>query len=293
MGQKKRGFFCLTGWTGTVLLLLVSLTGQGLAQTENPAAKAVKSSPQMMPYVLHQSFPRNAGEGRPEQLFFDELARALFKDAGLSFSEQDQQPWKRAYQETLYGPRHVIYPTTRTTDRENDLKWAGPISRTFWNLYGRKDAGWTDQKLADIFASARIGVAMGSAREDYLRKRGAKNIVSVPRDDQLFAMLQAERIDVVAMGAASVDFFSNDPENQGIELGRLASYRVCYLYFALSKDSANGDVAKLQNSLEAFYQDGRFLAMRRDFDLSADPDSEFIQALADPKNRDIGCVDIE
>ncbi|WP_168173691.1 ABC transporter substrate-binding protein [Thalassospira sp. TSL5-1] len=226
-------------------------------------------------------------------MFFDAMARKLFEDAGLSFIEQPQQPWKRAYQETIYGPRHVIYPTTRTEEREDKLKWVGPISRTFWNLYSRKNSVWAGRKIADIFKSARIGVTLGSAREHYLRKRGAKNVVAVARDDQLFAMLNANRIDVLAMGFASIDFLTNDLKQPDIDIGLLTSYRVCYLYFALSKDSPNTDVMDLQNSLERFYQDGRFLAMRRKFDLNADPENYFIKAITDPKNRNVGCKDID
>ncbi|WP_147252960.1 ABC transporter substrate-binding protein [Thalassospira profundimaris] len=232
-------------------------------------------------------------EGRPEQLFFDAMARNLFEDAGLSFVEQPQQPWKRAYQETIYGPRHVIYPTTRTEDREDKLKWVGPISRTFWNLYSRKNSVWAGRSLAEIFKSARIGVAMGSAREHYLRKRGAQNVVAFARDEQLFAMLNADRVDVLAMGVPSIDFLTHSSEQPEIDIGRLTSYRVCYLYFALSKDSPDTDITDLQNSLEQFYRDGRFLAMRRKFDLNADPESNFIKAITNPENRNVGCKDID
>ncbi|WP_085578513.1 substrate-binding periplasmic protein [Thalassospira mesophila] len=283
MGQKKGRFFCVAKWASFSLVLMSFGVGCRAGAQTPPVSAGT-------PYILHQSYPQNAEEGRPEQLFFDELVRSLFKNAKLPFIEQLQQPWKRAYQETLYGPRHVVYPTTRTADRENELEWAGPISRTVWNLYGMKHAGWAGRQLADIFASARIGVAMGSAREDYLRSRGAKNIVAVQRDDQLLAMLLADRIDVLAMGASSLGFLTSDAEARAV--GRLASYRVCYLYVALSKDSPPGDVAKLQASLDRFYLDGHFLAMRRDFKLNADPHSDFIQSLLHPASHNIGCVDM-
>ncbi|WP_417842738.1 substrate-binding periplasmic protein [Thalassospira sp.] len=287
MGQKKGQLFCLAGRAGfIVVLMLCGFIGTALAE-----APSVSNT---IPYVLHQSYPNNADEGRPEQLFFDELARSVFKNAGLPFIEQDQQPWKRAYQETIYGPRHVIYPTTRTTDREDDLKWVGPVSRTVWNLYGLKNAGWAHRQPGDIFKSARIGVAMGSARENYLKLRGVKDIVAVQRDDQLLAMLLADRVDVLAMGASPLGFLKSDAENAAVQnVGRLASYRVCYLYFALSKDSPQTDVDKLQNSLDEFYRSGRFLRMRMGFDLNANPESDFIQAIQDPANRNVGCVDVE
>lgn len=287
MGQKKGPLFCLTKLMCCGLVLGAFGIGDR-ARAGTPPVSATT------PYILHQSYPKNGEEGRPEQLFFDALTRLLFKKAGLRFTEQVQQPWKRAYQETLYGPRHVLYPTTRTAAREDQLKWVGPISRTVWNLYGIKNAGWAGRKLGDIFASARIGVAMGSAREDYLKLRGAKNIVAVQHDDQLLAMLLSDRLDVVAMGAAPLGAaVSNNDVRDGVkDVGRLASYRVCYLYFALSKDSPQSDVAKLQTSLEELYRDGQFLELRRDFSLNADPESDFISSLHDPANHNVGCVDM-
>ena len=298
-GQVRYGFwglktgpgFCIG--IGVFALFLFAFTSLAQAELQFATLAEISIPEQTPPYILHQNFPRDVEEGRPEQLFFDALARTVFTDAGLSFIEQPQQPWKRAYQETLYGPRHVVYPTTRIEDRENKLKWVGPISRTVWNLYSLKNSVWENRKIADIFNSARIGVTLGSAREHYLRKRGAKHIVAVARDEQLFAMLNADRIDVLAMGVASIDFLTHDQDQPKIDIGRLASYRVCYLYFALSNDSPNSDVMDLQNSLERLYRNGHFLAMRRKFDLNADPKSEFIQSIIDPKNRQVGCEDID
>ncbi len=246
-----------------------------------------------VPYTIHLS--ENGVEAlRPEPGYFDEMVLSLFTKSGLSHIVAKQVPWKRVMEEALKGSRHVIYPTTRTIDRENSFKWVGPVSRTIWNLYGYADAKWQNMAFDDILKGARIGVLMGSAREPYLRERGAKYLVMVPREDLLLPMLQADRVDLIAIGGSVLRHYRNivDPTVQHRDIDGILPYRSCFLYLAISNDAALDDIIKLQITLDKYKQSGQFMKNRGKHGLSTNQNSSFLRAMLNLENNGVGCVDM-
>ncbi|MFH1805712.1 MAG: ABC transporter substrate-binding protein [Pseudomonadota bacterium] len=242
------------------------------------------------PYTLHLYEIDNTGP-RPDLAYFDTLARTVFDQAGLPHIEE-KNPWKRAYQATLSGPRQVIYPTTRTPDREDLFAWVGPVSRTVWSLYGLSDGPWRDMPFENVLSQARIGVAMGAAREDYLQQRGVTNLVSVPRQELLVPMLMAQRLDLVALG---ISHLRADLATHNIPANRISSmavYRICYLYLALSRDTPSDHLDALQKSLNRIKESGEFAKIRQKFGLESDEQGSFMQAMMNRGNDGLGCVDV-
>ncbi len=266
-------------------------TGGGRAQESGGASRIHLNK--TLPYTIHQS-----GDGsesvRPELGYFDELVIALFEDAGLPYIVAQQAPWKRVIEQAAQGDRHVIYPTTRTADREDSFKWVGPVSRTIWNLYGYADAKWQNMAFSDILTSARIGVLLGSAREAYLRQRGAQQLVLIPRENLLLPMLQAERVDLIAIGGSVLRHYRDivDPSAQQRDIDGVLPYRSCFLYIAISKAALIEDIVNLQNSLDKNKESGQFIALREKHSLSTNTDSAFLRAMLNLDNNGIACIDL-
>ncbi|URK16695.1 transporter substrate-binding domain-containing protein [Thalassospira sp. GO-4] len=249
-------------------------------------------------YIIHLSEnPRVRSSDRPEPGYFDSLAIELFTQAGIYAEIVPQMPWKRQMELAEREAGHVIYPTTRSDDREDKFKWVGPVSRTIWNLYGFEDRNWSDTGFEDILESARIGTLMGSAREAYLRERGAKQIVIVPREELLLPMLLADRIDLIAIGGNVLRHYIDEIEQKetGANVPKIdgaVSYRSCYLYIAISGDVPDEDILRLQAQLDAFKRNGFFVKNRQTHGLSTNLDGSFLKAMLDLSNNGVRCIDL-
>ncbi|KJE34212.1 ABC transporter substrate-binding protein [Thalassospira sp. HJ] len=248
-------------------------------------------------YVIHLSeSARVRSSARPEPGYFDTLAIELFVKAGIKVEIMPQMPWKRQLELAERETGHVIYPTTRIDYREDLFQWVGPVSRTFWNLYGFTDSGWADMDFKTLLRDARIGVLLGSARESYLRERGAKQLIMVPREELLLPMMMAGRVDLIAIGGNILRHYVDEAreEDPGIpDISGAAPYRICYLYIAISGAVPEGDVKKLQAQLDTFKRDGFFVENRGTHGLSTNLDSSFLKAMLNLDNNGISCVDVD
>lgn len=205
-------------------------------------------------------------------------------------------PWKRQMELADHESGHVIYPTTRSEAREDRFKWVGPVSRTVWNLFGFEDRGWSGMSFETILREARIGVMLGSAREAYLRQRGAERLVMVPREELLLPMLRADRLDLVAIGGNILRHYVDAVREEGgdmPDINGMVPYRSCYLYVAISGNVPDKDVSHLQTVLDGFKQDGFFVENRSHHGLSTNPKSAFLSAMLDLDNNGVSCVDLD
>ncbi|MFV1849428.1 MAG: ABC transporter substrate-binding protein [Thalassospira sp.] len=249
-------------------------------------------------YIIHLSeSDRPSASDRPEPGYFDSLAIALFDQAGLKSRIVDQMPWKRQMELSEHESGHVLYPTTRVDYRENAFKWVGPVSRTIWKLYGFEERGWPELGLETLLRDARIGVLMGSARETYLRQLGAANLVVVPREELLLPMMLAERVDLIAIGGNILRHYidearADDSSKPVPDIDGALPYRTCYLYIAISGDVPNGDIDRLQTTLDGFKTNGFFIENRKAHGLSSDTGSSFLRAMLDLGNNGVSCVDL-
>jgi polar amino acid transport system substrate-binding protein len=276
----------------------IALAQELSQETEAQSTRTAKKPKFDGNYIIHLSESSvQRSSSRPEPGYFDDLVMALFDQAGLSYEIVPQMPWKRQMEVAHHEPGHVIYPTTRSDYREDAFKWVGPVSRAIWNLYGFKGQGWSDMDFVSLLRDARIGVLLGSAREAYLRQRGAEQLVLVPREELLVPMLQLDRVDLIAISGKIVRHYvrlarTKNPEQPIPEVDGAVPYRTCYLYMALSGDVPDQDITLLQDKLDAYKVSGGFVENRQKHGLSTNPDSSFLRAMLDLGNNGVSCVDL-
>jgi len=167
-------------------------------------------------------------------------------------------PWARAYQMALSGPEVGLFATTRTAEREELFKWAGPLTRLQWVFYAKKGGGLTINSLEDAKNVARIGTYRSDAREQFLQRQGFTNLNSVNDQVTNLRKLMLGRVDLVAgtnFGTYGIARKANiDPE----EIEVVFAFRTMDLYLAFSLDVPDKEVARWNRTFEAMHDDGAF-----------------------------------
>ncbi|WP_033070308.1 substrate-binding periplasmic protein [Thalassospira australica] len=297
---------CANAIAATLLSAIVQIGAPGIVFAEEPeksqASRAQNASSGTVfdeTYILHLSEnPQVRSSARPEPGYFDSLAIELFAQAGLDVQTLPQEPWKRLMELAEREVGHVIYPTTRVENREDLFKWVGPVSRTIWRLYGFSNRGWADMGFDSLLRDARIGVLMGSARESYLRRRGAQQLVTLPREELLLPMMLADRIDLIAVGGNVLRHYIDQAREENLlkgvpDISGVVPYRTCYLYIAISGDVPDRDITQLQSTLDDFKKNGFFVENRRKHGLSTNIDSSFLRAMLNLENNGVSCADLD
>jgi len=135
--------------------------------------------------------PYSIQEGR-QQGFMVELVREIERRLGTNRPVRFL-PWARAIRNARLSPNHIIFPLTRTTEREPHFDWAievAPIDLVFVTL--------NHQRL-DLDQARRlsaIAVQQDTPFEQYLRRQGFNNLVVTTSAAAIpIRMLRAGRVD--------------------------------------------------------------------------------------------------
>jgi len=94
----------------------------------------------------------------------------IFALAGLE-QRLELLPWARAYQYALDKPEACVFSTTRTPEREALFKWIGPLTRSAWMLYARKEDAAPLQTLEQARGELIAGYHLDAVAE-HLSARG-------------------------------------------------------------------------------------------------------------------------
>ena len=99
-----------------------------------------------------------------------EKGTRIFALAGLE-QRLELLPWARAYQYALDKSEACVFSTTRTPEREALFKWIGPLARSAWLLYARKDEAVPLQNLEQARGELIAGYHLDAVAE-HLSARG-------------------------------------------------------------------------------------------------------------------------
>jgi ABC-type amino acid transport substrate-binding protein len=157
--------------------------------------------------------------------------------------------WARAYQTAKSGPNTILFSTTRTEERENLFKWAGPIDEIRIVLIAKKSTGITN------VAPQNINVDVGVVRDDigdHLSVSAGVPDSVIKRNskpDGMAKMLATDRIKAWAYPERTAfkhlkSIGENIDDYEVIHVLKASS-----LYFAFSKDVDDAIVAKLQQGI--------------------------------------------
>jgi polar amino acid transport system substrate-binding protein len=141
--------------------------------------------------VTAHLLPYSIQEGR-EQGFMVELVREIERRLGSNRPVRFL-PWSRAIRNTRLSPNHVIFPLTRTPEREPHFDWAievAPIHLVFVTLNGQR------LELAQARRLRAIAVQQDTPFEQFLRQQGFTNLVVTSSAAPIpIRMLRAGRVE--------------------------------------------------------------------------------------------------
>lgn len=186
-----------------------------------------------------------------------ELVREAMSRMGLELSIK-VLPWARAYSMALQGPMVGLFATTRTEEREDMFKWAGPLTRLKWVFYARKDSGLVINTLEDARKVERIGTYRHDAREQFLQRHGFTNLESVNDQKTNLLKLALGRLDLVAGTNLGTLGIARQAEIDPSQFESVFTFKTMDLYLAFSKDVPDKEVALWNRAFESMHNDGAF-----------------------------------
>jgi|GEM_PF-1220314 len=159
--------------------------------------------------------------------------------------------WARAYRTLLSKPQHMLFSMTRTAERENLFKWAGPITESRTVIFAKKSSKIKPfTSLAEI--SQSISVVRDTVGDQIVTGGGTQESIMIrnSKPEGAAKMLANERIKLWAYNEIS-------GRQQLKNLGEnLEDYRIIHIlqtkeaYFAFSKDVDDKLIEKLQKGID-------------------------------------------
>jgi polar amino acid transport system substrate-binding protein len=175
------------------LLCLILICCSGL-----PAPAASLHS---LVYVTENFKPYNYLENGETKGLAVDLLRLVWQQLGIKPQKINVYPWARGYLMLQFRPNVVLFTTARTFERENQFKWAGPITKHGQRcvFVAKKSRNIHLETLADANAY-RIGTIREDYAEQVILKMGIDrtSIESVSTMLSNLNKIQANRIDLIA-----------------------------------------------------------------------------------------------
>jgi len=191
------------------------------------------------------------GEQRPAPIV--ELVRDLQRRVG-STAKIEFAPWAHCLHAAQFEPGVMIFPTTRSPEREALFLWVGPINEIHSQFFAKSGSPAVD----DPRKAMAIGVVHGSALEAELQRRGFTNIDPGKNQTLVLRKLLAGRDSLIAEFASTVQKTLREtghPANSVVAVGDFMPSRG---YFAFSMGTSNAVIDRWQAALDASKADGAF-----------------------------------
>lgn len=164
-------------------------------------------------------------------------------------------PWKRAQINTIKTPNAIIFPLTRTADRESKYNWVCKLFDVpvmFINKQGSPKIN----TVKDARALSKIATVIGSAQGSKIMEFNLQDVIKV-KGALLYSLLNSGRIDAI-YSAQPEAVYAWKKENYEGRLQYGATQQVLPLWIASSKDSPKIDNKKWIEALAIIKKSGFF-----------------------------------
>ena len=193
---KKFGKCVAKGPLLTFLLLIAILTFSSVFAEVGERQNKVAGPPDdNLTFLSIDIMPFGAmKDGKPVG-FTVEILHEIMQRLGREYPLQFDQ-WKTVYHRALTEPNIVIWPPSRTPEREELFKWVGPLIPEKLVLFARKDSGLVINSLEDAKKVGGIATVAGYASEKILKQKGFENLKSQRSATQCPDALKFGRVDL-------------------------------------------------------------------------------------------------
>lgn len=175
-------------------------------------------------------------------------------------------PFSRGLQSVQANPRRALFIMARRPERENTVKWVGPLIKSAVYFFQRAGDETVLRTLQDVKQLDAVGVGRGNADDYYLRQRGFTNLH--PSNDHMLSlqMLMLGRIQTTPMDELVMPAMA---KQAGIPVESIMRSDVrlydSILYLGFSLDTSDETVAKWQKALDTLKSTGRYKEILRQY----------------------------
>lgn len=192
----------------------------------------------------------------------------MLKLAGAEKGREDIAflPWARAYNLATHTRNVLLYSTTRTPAREELFKWVGPILKSEFVLFARKDAHLKLNSLAEINErKLQVGVVLEDVGEQILLERGVyrSRLYRYNHGAHMVDMLHKGRLDLIAYGQIATRWFFREQGYKPEEFEEVFDLQESDYYYALNRRTDDQIVEQLQTAFDQVKASGQLEAIVR------------------------------
>jgi len=168
-------------------------------------------------------------------------------------------PFKRGLKMVKTYPDMALFNVSRTVERENAVKWVGPLQKEVDFFYEMKSTPTGIKVLEDAKKVKGICVLNGGIHETILRKNNFTNIHTNNSYVGCFLMLKAGRVNLTPSASSMV---SKKLESAGILPKQIQQTPVILLesegYIAFSKNISDETIQKWQTAFLQIQKSGKY-----------------------------------
>lgn len=169
-------------------------------------------------------------------------------------------PFSRGLQRVQHEEDTAFFIVAKRPEREDAVKWVGPIISSGVYFYKRKDRDITIATLDDLKNhDLAIGVGRGNADHTFLQSQGVTNLHPAADHKRSLMMLMAKRVDVTPMSELVMPEVAREA---GIGLEEIENTMVklyeSSLYLVFSLNVPDATITKWQKALDEMKSSGRY-----------------------------------
>jgi len=236
-------------------LLLALIALPGLAVQAAPLAFLTHS-------VGDQTYMDNAGELRGKahggrRAFNVELVREMMQAVG-EVSAIEVIPFNRGLLLLESGPGYALFNVNRTEEREERMKWVGPLQHSTARFYENRNAPTGIGSFDDARNVASICVLRDNVHHRLLEREGFANISPANSYASCVRMLALERVSLTPLSnLSSVELGTSSAETSNLQ-ATLVMLTESEGYLAFSKETPADVTGRWQTALDRLKASGRY-----------------------------------
>ena len=208
--------------------------------------------------LTHNIKPFSYQENGQIKGFAVDVVNAIQLKVGVSLPMKIY-PFKRGLMRVQKTNNSALFIVARRPERENTVKWVGPLVSSNVYLYKNQNSSLKINTLADAKKVTRIAVGSGNADHVYLKNLGFDNLFPTNNQKQSLQMLYLSRIDLtpiseMVMGETLKEANINITEFERTNVMLYAST----LYLAFSINTSDEEITTWQAALDTMKESGEY-----------------------------------
>ena len=189
--------------------------------------------------------------------FYIELVREMMELMGHT-KNIEEMPFKRALLLVQSNPGYALFNINRTEERENTLKWVGPLQSTVTYFYENSKAPTGIKSMNDAKRVASICVLRGNVHQRYLESHSFSNTYPANSYESCVRMLLLGRVSLTPLSNLStLTRQPPEPDSPGLQKTPVKLME-SEGYLAFSKETPDEEVKEWQAVLDKLKASGRY-----------------------------------